>query len=404
MVRILQTLNSARESVQKMPSKNDLISVVIPAYNAEGTLDETLKSVRNQTYDDLEIIVIDDGSSDGTVDVACRHATSDCRIRIISIKNSGVAHARNVGIAASRGEFVAPVDADDLWHPEKITRQMEVMRAHGSKMGYVYTLYRRIDADGRILYSSGAGNIAGHVYLRSLLVNFVGNGSSLLARRAALDEVGGYEPDLHRQGAQGCEDYLIQTLIARSWTVGLVPEYLTGYRRVPGAMSWDWERMARSHLVMLEHVARRFPETPRADLAAAEACIRTRLSIRILRQRRLLSAAREFWRGVRLSPCCAIDIATVEFSRAAARTARRRILKLPDTVEPGVDFLRSDPTSDRQPWPKRPLGRRLAALTKREKEFFQIKPLPVMPGVTAVTAAPLAAARDVSSLSRQAIL
>ena len=377
-----------------MSNISSLVSVIIPAYNAENTLDETLESVRGQTYGDLEIIVVDDGSSDGTCDVARRHATSDHRIRIISIENSGVANARNVGIAASRGEFVAPIDADDLWHPEKIARQMEVMGAHGSEMGYVYTLYRRIDADGRVLFTSGACDFAGHVYLRSLLVNFVGNGSSLLIRRAAFEAVGGYEPDLRRQGAQGCEDYLIQTLIARSWTVGLVPEYLTGYRRIPGAMSMDWKRMARSHLVMLEHVARRLPETPRADLAAAEAVVRARHSIRMLRQWQLLDAVSELLRAARLSFFCAMDVASVEFFRTVTRIVNRRIRKLPPPVAPEIDFLRSDPTSGRQPYSRRPLGWRLAALLKREEAFFQIKPLAMHLRATTVTGSVLTAAKE----------
>ena len=379
-----------------MANTKELVSVIIPAYNAEATLNETLNSVRNQTYYDLEIIVVDDGSEDGTVDVARRHAAIDCRVQIISIKNSGVAHARNVGIAASRGDFIAPVDADDLWHPEKIAHQMAVMRAHARELGYVYTLYRRIDADGRVLFSSGMGNFRGHVYLRSLLVNFVGNGSSLLARRAAIDEVGGYEPDLHRQGAQGCEDYLIQTLMARSWTVGLVPEYLTGYRKTPGAMSSDSERMMRSHLATLELVARRFPETPRGDLAAAEASIRARLSIRRLRQRRAGRAARELWSAVRLSPVCAINVAWFDFSRTAISILKRRILKRPPSVAPGVDFLRSDPTSGLQLFPEQPLGRRLAALSKREEAFFQIDRSPTHPQLQTKTRTPTTATSSAS--------
>jgi hypothetical protein len=376
-------------------SNTQTVSVVIPAYNAEFTLDETLKSVRRQTYDNLEIIVVDDGSSDGTVDVARRHAEIDDRVRIISIENSGVANARNVGIAASRGEFVAPVDADDLWHPEKIARQMEVMRLHGREMGYVYTLFRRLDVNGRVLYSSGVSDFVGHVYLRSLLVNFVGNGSSLLARRAALDEVGGYEPDLLRQGAQGCEDYLIQTLIARSWTVGLVPEYLTGYRRIPGAMSLNWERMARSHLVMLEHVARRVPETPRADLAVAEAAVRARLAVRMARNRQLPGAAKELWRGACLSFSCAIGVTMVELWRAGAMILKHRLPKPRSPAAPEVDFLQCDPTSGRQPFLKRPFGRRLAAMAMREKDFFLNKPLPTVARVTPTAVAAFVATADV---------
>jgi hypothetical protein len=354
----------------QMSPDEDLVSVIVPAYNAGTTLDETLASVRGQTYRNLEILVVDDGSTDDTVAVADRHAAVDSRVRILSIANSGVANARNAGIAASRGEFVAPVDADDVWHPEKIARQMAIIRSDPD-MGYVYTLFRRIDDEGRVLYSSGIGDFVGHVYLRSLLVNFVGNGSCLLARRAALDAVGGYEPDLHRRGVQGCEDHLVQILIARAWTVGLVPAYLTGYRRRADAMSADRERMMRSHLAVLEQVARRFPETPAADLAAAEAAIRGRFAVWMLRQKRLREAAREFLWALRLSPCCAVDVAAVELSRTVQGSVRHR---MPKAAAAGVHFVECDPAWGCRPYPKRPLRRRLAALARREAAFFQTQP------------------------------
>lgn len=363
-----------------------LVSVIIPSYNAEATLDETLNSVRNQTYRDLEIIVVDDGSDDGTVDVACRHAANDDRIRIVSIENSGVAHARNVGIAVSRGNFIAPIDADDLWHPEKIDRQMAVMRAHGPDVGFVYTLYRRIDADGRVLHSSGMRGFTGRVYLRSLMINFVGNGSSLLARRAAVEEVGGYEPDLHRQGAQGCEDYLIQILMARSWTVALVPEYLTGYRKTPGAMSSNSDRMMRSHLAMLDHVARRLPETPRAILAAAKASIHARHAIHVLRHRRLSEAAREFCLAMRLSPLRGLDVARRDLARHAIGIFKRRVLKRPAAVVTGdLHFFQCDPASGPERFSEQPLKRRLEELAKHEEAFFQKNRLLPPPSGEAVT-------------------
>jgi hypothetical protein len=353
---------------------NGLVSVIVPAHNAEITVDETLKSIRNQTYCNLEIVVVDDGSTDGTVDIVRRHAGEDPRIRILSITNSGVAIARNTGIAASRGEFVAPIDADDLWHPEKIARQMAVMRDAGPETGYVYTLYRRIDPEGGVLWSGEARIVEGHVYLLALSTNFVGNGSSLLIRRAALDDVGGYEPDLHRRGAQGCEDYLIQILMARFWAVGVVPEYLTGWRDSPGSMSSDWERMARSHLLMFEHVARRFPETPPQVLAMAEAAVRTRLAVQLLRRLRPARAVAELRRAVALAPIYSIYDTGVQAWHIGLDILKSRIARFrPARASPKAAYLACDPAAGRQPVSAPLFGWRLAALARRNEGFFSVQ-------------------------------
>lgn len=259
-----------------------LVAVVIPAYNAAVTLAETLESVLAQTHTALDIVVVDDGSTDNTRQIAEAFAERDPRVRVLSQPNGGVARARNTGIAATTAEFVAPLDADDLWHPEKIARQLAVMRAGGRDMGFVYTLFRTIDGQSRVDRNSGVGPFHGWVYLRHLVLNFVGNGSTLLLCRAALEEVGGYDPALYDQGVQGTEDYLIQLLIARRWQVGLAPEYLVGYRKSPGAMSADGVRMAYSRLACLDIVARHYPETPLRLLNQARARAHAEIFLRSL--------------------------------------------------------------------------------------------------------------------------
>src|SRR5689334_6839377 len=121
------------------PDADSVVGVVIPAYNAAATLDETLCSVRAQTYLTLEIIVVDDGSRDATPEIALRHAAGDRRVRLIRQANAGVAAARNRGIEETRADLVAPIDADDLWAPTKIARQMEVLRRASPETALVYT-------------------------------------------------------------------------------------------------------------------------------------------------------------------------------------------------------------------------------------------------------------------------
>jgi hypothetical protein len=350
-------------------TSSDRVSVVIPAYNAERTIDETLASVRRQSHGNLEIVVVDDGSTDGTAAVADRHAAEDSRIRVLRIANRGVAGARNAGIAASTAPFVAPVDADDLWHPEKIARQLAAIR-QDDETGFVYTFYRLMDAEGRVLHSLGHV-CEGRVFLRALLHNFVGNGSSLLVRRAALEEVGGYETDLRRRGAQGCEDFLLQVLIARRWKVACVPEYLTGYRYGSGSMSTDWDRMALSHRVMLDHVARRHPETPPGVLAASEALARASLAVRRLHRLRPAAAAAELWRALRLDAGAGARVALGYGAHTARGIVSRRLARLrPPAPGQARNFHDFAPT-EAPHRPKPPfLAGRLAALAPREEAFF----------------------------------
>src|SRR5215213_5558127 len=101
-----------------------LVSVIVPAYNAASTLDDTLRSIRSQTHSNLDIIIVNDGSTDDTLAIAERHSGQDDRIRVVSQMNAGVAAARNLGVRLSRGELIAPIDADDLWARHKIAEQV----------------------------------------------------------------------------------------------------------------------------------------------------------------------------------------------------------------------------------------------------------------------------------------
>src|SRR5438270_8611564 len=97
-------------------SPEPIVSVIIPAWNAEETLKETLISVASQTHRSLEIIIIDDGSTDKTANIAADFCGSDCRARLIQKARGGLAAARNTGIDEANGSWIAPLDADDLWH------------------------------------------------------------------------------------------------------------------------------------------------------------------------------------------------------------------------------------------------------------------------------------------------
>ena len=132
--------------------------MITPVWNAAATLAATVASVRAQSFADWEMLIVDDGSTDGSRALAERLAAEEPRLRLLGWgrRNRGAAAARNAGIRAARGRFIAFLDADDLWYPEKLARQIGYMRARARPS--VFASYRRIDADGRPLGAvRGAG-------------------------------------------------------------------------------------------------------------------------------------------------------------------------------------------------------------------------------------------------------
>jgi GT2 family glycosyltransferase len=232
-----------------------LVSVVVPAWNAQATLMETLKSVAAQTYGNLEIIIVDDGSTDRTAEVAEHFCAMDSRARVVRKANGGVASARNLGIAEARGDWVAPVDADDLWHPTKIEKQVAAALEAPETPGFVYCWYQNIDESGNVISSGLRWRIEGRALKQLAYCNPVQNGSALLLLRTAALSAGGYDAGLRASGSEGCEDVMIQLRIARSYPVAIVPEHLVGYRKHSTSMSSNNEQIIRSWRLVYERLA-----------------------------------------------------------------------------------------------------------------------------------------------------
>jgi glycosyltransferase involved in cell wall biosynthesis len=235
----------------------ELVSVVIPAHNAQDTIDETLRSVRSQTHAALEIIVVDDGSHDQTTAIVQRHSAVDPRVRLIEQPNCGVAAARNTGWRAAQSDMIAFVDADDLWAATKIERQLAALNHAGSKVGLVYCWYWMIDGQSKITDYQHRPNWRGKVLERLFLGNFVGNGSAALVRRQALIAAAGFESRLRDAGAHGCEDILFYCRVAESFEFEVVEEALVGYRHMPGNMSSNMPRMLRSWMMVSDEMRSR---------------------------------------------------------------------------------------------------------------------------------------------------
>lgn len=190
------------------------VSVVIPAYNRAHTITRAITSVLTQDYDRFEIIVVDDGSSDSTC--AMVEAMDDPRLRVVTQSNSGVAAARNRGIAEARGEFIAFLDSDDEWLPGKLAAQVDCFQRGSPRLGLVYTGFESVADDGarRVHEAQHRGWIYRDLLARNVVT---GCGSTTMFRRAALELVGGFDPALPAN-----EDYDLVLRIARFFEVDCV--------------------------------------------------------------------------------------------------------------------------------------------------------------------------------------
>lgn len=244
---------------------NNLISIIIPAYNAEPFIGRTLSSALNQTFKDIEVVVVNDGSTDKTQSIIERFAAKDGRVRLFNTINRGVARARNFGIENARGTYVAFLDADDLWHPTKIERQFKALSAFAADPTWagVYVFHRRIDEQDSVVHiGQVTSNCRGYVLARDLVLKFVGNGSSLLVRREAALAVGGFDPSFAEAGLGGCEDLDFELRLAARYRIEVVRSFLVGYRVYEGNMSSDRVRMAKSIIATIERHIRRNPTLP----------------------------------------------------------------------------------------------------------------------------------------------
>ncbi|TAU54259.1 glycosyltransferase [Rhizobium leguminosarum] len=246
-----------------------LVTVVIPAYNAEKTLAETLRSVSSQSYDKLEILVVDDGSRDSTFELASDYGLTDRRVRVLHQENGGVAGARNRGIQEARGPYIAPVDADDTWHPSKIELQLQALRKFADGQGVAYNWYAAIDENGIIFGHSRPVMHQGNIFEPLLRENFIGNGSTPLMPRAEILRCGGYDAGLRDNGAEGCEDLKLYLALAETLPFALVPDFLTGYRFTKGNMSSNAYRMLKSHALVMAPIIARYPHLER-DIRTAQ--------------------------------------------------------------------------------------------------------------------------------------
>jgi len=208
------------------------VSVIIPAYNAERYLRETLDSVMAQTWRDFEAVVVDDGSTDGTREIVRSYGEP---VRLVEQANAGPSAARNRGVREARGELAAFVDADDVWLPEKLALQVPLFDAEG-RVGLVYSRAEYMDEAGRPLPTQQNPKPEGDVYLRLLEGNCVPT-SSVVVRKACFEAAGGFAQDM-----VWAEDWHLWLRIARRHEFRVVDRVLVCHRSGGGSLSAQHEK------------------------------------------------------------------------------------------------------------------------------------------------------------------
>jgi glycosyltransferase involved in cell wall biosynthesis len=216
------------------------VSVIIPAYNAEAFIVDTVNSVLNQTFQDLEIIVVDDGSKDGTVAALAQFGG---HVRVHQQANGGVARARNTGVSLATGTWIAFLDADDLWMPQKLERQLSIASAPMS-----FTDRLNIGARGDLpeLQSLSTPMCGGDLFVPLMREgNFITN-TSVMIKRELFEKLGGFYT-----GLNGTEDWDLWIRVAERNEIGFVPEPLVKYRFHEASISRNYARMNRERTIVI---------------------------------------------------------------------------------------------------------------------------------------------------------
>ncbi len=290
-----------------------LVSIITPLYRSESFILETLQTILEQTYEDFEIIIVDDGSPDNSAEICSR--IGDPRIRIFRRKNSGPCRSRNFGISQGRGEFIAFLDHDDHWLPEKLEKHVRHLNENPD-VGYSFGPSQFMDADGNPLNLFQVPKLHDITPRDVICRNPAGNGSVPVIRRVLLDAVsftaerdGEQEVMFFDDEAAGWEDTELwfRMIYQTDWKLEGISDCLTLYRLTPGGITSDAEKKQAAFERGLERARRYAPEFIRRNEAAARAYHLRTLARRMIQSHDAVGAVRYVNRTLRSYPGILLD-------------------------------------------------------------------------------------------------
>lgn len=220
------------------------VSVIIPVYNAQETIQETINSVLNQSFTDFELIIINAGSTDRTLSII--REFTDTRVQIFNYEPANVAVNRNRGLNHAQGKYITFLDADDLWTSDKLADQVQTL-IENPDAALVYSWTDCIDEQGKIIRHCSYPRWNGDVYPQLLLDDFIGSGSNVMMRREAFISVGGFDESL-----TNAQDTDMWIRLAQLYQFAVVTKSQIRYRIRSNSMSSNILGLEKSNLKVIE--------------------------------------------------------------------------------------------------------------------------------------------------------
>lgn len=236
-----------------MKGNQPLISIVTPTYNREAFLAEAIQSVIDQTYENFELIIVDDGSTDGSEVLVQRYVQEDSRIRYFKQHNQGQSVARNRGIQESRGEFVCFLDSDNKWFPDKLEVSVKAF-ADNSSVDIVYGNNVTISETGAELSRSNMPRHSGMITERLLADNFISMNTTMV-RKHCFDTLGAFN-----ERDRLAEDYELWLRLSTQFRFLYVPHYFGYYRVMDDQISTDKEARFSANEQIIHSFLEQFPD------------------------------------------------------------------------------------------------------------------------------------------------
>jgi len=268
--------------------KNPVVSVVMTTYNRVNYISSAIESVLNQTFDDLELIIIDDGSTDNTLEKI--NSFNDQRIKYYYQNNAGQNPARNAGIILSTGQYIAMIDSDDVWDKNKLKKQVDILDKHPD-IGLVYCGTVFIDENNKTIYKKPLTDHKGQVLNKLLMTNFLYNGSCPLFRKSCIEKTGLFDTAFKRM--TDWEFYLRFAIYYKFWGI---KEHLLKYRIHNDTMSNDFRNYESWGIKILDKIFSHtdFPADYMKSQNRAYAMRYRYMGIRCF-EKRIMNEAREYF-------------------------------------------------------------------------------------------------------------
>lgn len=274
------------------------VTVVMPLYNTRRYVEQAIDSALAQRYRRFELVVVNDGSTDGSGEIAARYAARfPSRVRVVDQPNAGLPAARNTALNAGRGDYFALLDADDAWHPDHLAQAMDAFDADPD-LGLVHSNIRRIDADGRQLGVPARRWQPGIDAYRALALReeHVSCPTAVFSREA-VRQVGGFDLQFTHLG---CEDRDLWLRIAERFRLRYLDRVTADYRVHAASMSRNRERMARARERLLCKMS--LSSRGKPLYAQAQAMVQSDLGLEYLAEGRVRDAFAAQWRAIATHP------------------------------------------------------------------------------------------------------